>query len=93
MRAVAGPVEQWPINAAVASATEGFLQETEKLMKEKLQVKCQAEKVRSELQNQVKILKIDVEEKIGQLIEMEQEKHVELTDLREQNQALEKQKI
>lgn len=69
----------------------GFLQETEKLMKEKLQVQCQAEKVHSELQNQVKILEIDVEEKISKLIEMEQEKNAEVTDLRQQNQALEKQ--
>lgn len=60
-------------------------------MKEKLQVQCQAEKVHSELQNQVKILEIDVEEKISKLIEMEQEKNAELTDLRQQNQALEKQ--
>ncbi|KAK7834814.1 hypothetical protein U0070_022785 [Myodes glareolus] len=79
MREMAGPVEQ------------RFLQETEKLMKEKLQVQCQAEKVHSELQNQVKILEIDVEEKISKLIEMEQEKNAEVTDLRQQNQALEKQ--
>lgn len=79
MRAVAGPLEQQ------------FLQETEKLMKEKLEVQCQAEKVHNELQKQVKILEIDVEEKTSKLIEMEQEKNVELTDLRQQNQALEKQ--
>ncbi|XP_057614343.1 A-kinase anchor protein 9 isoform X7 [Chionomys nivalis] len=79
MREMAGPVEQ------------RFLQETEKLMKEKLQVQCQAEKVHSELQNQVKILEMDVEEKISKLIEMEQEKNAEVTDLRQQNQALEKQ--
>lgn len=60
-------------------------------MKEKLQVQCQAEKVHNELQNQVKILEIDVEEKISKLIEMEQEKNAEVTDLRQQNQALEKQ--
>ncbi|CAO2617454.1 A-kinase anchor protein 9 [Lemmus lemmus] len=92
LREVAGPVEQRPINAAVAAAPGGgFLQETEKLMKEKLQVQCQAEKVHSELQNQVKILEIDVEEKISKIIEMEQEKHAEVTELRQQNQALEKQ--
>ncbi|XP_049995677.1 A-kinase anchor protein 9 isoform X5 [Alexandromys fortis] len=79
MREMAGPVEQ------------RFLHETEKLMKEKLQVQCQAEKVHSELQNQVKFLEIDVEEKISKLIEMEQEKNAEVTDLRQQNQALEKQ--
>ncbi|XP_036036649.1 A-kinase anchor protein 9 isoform X3 [Onychomys torridus] len=79
MRAAASPLEQQ------------FLQETEKLMKEKLEVQCQAEKVHNELQKQVKILEIDVEEKTSKLIEMEQEKNVELTDLRQQNQALEKQ--
>ncbi|KAL1777841.1 A-kinase anchor protein 9 isoform X3 [Sigmodon hispidus] len=79
MRAVAGPVEHQ------------FLQETEKLMKEKLEVQCQAEKVRNGLQKQLKILEIDVEEKTSKLIEMEQEKNAEITDLRQQNQALDKQ--
>ncbi|XP_059113297.1 A-kinase anchor protein 9 isoform X3 [Peromyscus eremicus] len=92
MRAVAGPLEQRPVDAAVDAAPGAeFLQETEKLMKEKLEVQCQAEKVHNELQKQVKILEIDVEEKTSKLIEMEQEKNVELTDLRQQNQALEKQ--
>lgn len=79
MRAEAGPVEQQ------------FLQETEKLMKEKLEVQCQAEKVRGDLQKQVKALEIDVEEQVSRFIELEQEKNAELTDLRQQSQALEKQ--
>ncbi|XP_008820755.1 A-kinase anchor protein 9 isoform X3 [Nannospalax galili] len=79
MKAKAGPVEQQ------------FLQETEKLMKEKLEVQCQAEKVRDELQKQVKSLEIDVEEQVSRFIELEQEKNAELIDLRQQNQALEKQ--
>ncbi|XP_052029129.1 A-kinase anchor protein 9 isoform X2 [Apodemus sylvaticus] len=79
MRAEAGPVEQQ------------FLQETEKLMKEKLEVQCQAEKVRGDLQKQVKALEIDVEEQVSRFIELEQEKNAELIDLRQQSQALEKQ--
>ncbi|EPY86151.1 A-kinase anchor protein 9 isoform 2-like protein [Camelus ferus] len=68
-----------------------LLQETEKLMKEKLEVQCQAEKVRDDLQKQVKALEIDVEEQVSRFIELEQEKNAELMDLRQQNQALEKQ--
>ncbi|XP_042636740.1 A-kinase anchor protein 9 [Orycteropus afer afer] len=79
MKAEAGPVEQQ------------LLQETEKLMKEKLEVQCQAEKVRDDLQKQVKALEIDVEEQVSRFMELEQEKNAELMDLRQQNQALEKQ--
>ncbi|XP_036184125.1 A-kinase anchor protein 9 isoform X3 [Myotis myotis] len=79
MKAEAGPVEQQ------------LLQETEKLMKEKLEVQCQAEKVCDDLQKQVKALEIDVEEQVSRFVELEQEKNAELMDLRQQNQALEKQ--
>lgn len=68
-----------------------LLHETEKLMKEKLEVQCQAEKVCDDLQKQVKALEIDVEEQVSRFIELEQEKNDELMDLRQQNQALEKQ--
>ncbi|XP_047551994.1 A-kinase anchor protein 9 isoform X6 [Lutra lutra] len=92
MKAEAGPVEQRLVDAAVDAAPEAeLLQETEKLMKEKLEVQCQAEKVRDDLQKQVKALEIDVEEQVSRFIELEQEKNAELTDLRQQNQALEKQ--
>ncbi|XP_074128347.1 A-kinase anchor protein 9 isoform X2 [Sminthopsis crassicaudata] len=79
MKAEAGPVEQQ------------LLQETEKLMKEKLEVQCQAEKVCDDLQKQVKALEMDVEEQVSRFMELEQEKNAELMDLRQQNQALEKQ--
>ncbi|XP_056656176.1 A-kinase anchor protein 9 [Monodelphis domestica] len=79
MKAEAGPVEQQ------------LLQETEKLMKEKLEVQCQAEKVCDDLQKQVKTLEMDVEEQVSRFMELEQEKNAELMDLRQQNQALEKQ--
>ncbi|XP_057405554.1 A-kinase anchor protein 9 isoform X13 [Balaenoptera acutorostrata] len=92
MKAEAGPVEQRLVDAAVDAAPGAeLLQETEKLMKEKLEVQCQAEKVRDDLQKQVKALEIDVEEQISRFIELEQEKNAELMDLRQQNQALEKQ--
>ncbi|KAM8936134.1 A-kinase anchor protein 9 isoform 2-T3 [Lycaon pictus] len=92
MKAEAGPVEQRLVNAAVDAAPGAeLLQETEKLMKEKLEVQCQAEKVRDDLQKQVKALEIDVEEQVSRFIELEQEKNAELMDLRQQNQALEKQ--
>ncbi|XP_053074442.1 A-kinase anchor protein 9 isoform X7 [Acinonyx jubatus] len=92
MKAEAGPVEQRLVDAAVDAAPGAeLLQETEKLMKEKLEVQCQAEKVRDDLQKQVKALEIDVEEQVSRFIELEQEKNAELMDLRQQNQALEKQ--
>ncbi|XP_042658067.1 A-kinase anchor protein 9 isoform X2 [Tyto alba] len=79
MRADAGPVEQQ------------LLEETEKLMKEKIEVQRQAEKEYVDLQKQVKVLEIDLEEQVNRFIELEQEKNAELMDLRQQNQALEKQ--
>ncbi|XP_032924178.1 A-kinase anchor protein 9 isoform X2 [Catharus ustulatus] len=79
MRAEAGPVEQ------------KLLEETEKLMKEKIEVQRQAEKEYDDLQKQVKVLEIDLEEQVNRFIELEQEKNAELMDLRQQNQALEKQ--
>ncbi|XP_054940959.1 A-kinase anchor protein 9 isoform X14 [Physeter macrocephalus] len=92
MKAEAGPVEQRLVDAAVDAAPGAeLLQETEKLMKEKLEVQCQAEKVRDDLQKQVKALEIDVEEQVSRFIELEQEKNAEVMDLRQQNQALEKQ--
>ncbi|NXP92457.1 AKAP9 protein, partial [Passerina amoena] len=79
MRAEAGPVEQQ------------LLEETEKLMKEKIEVQRQAEKEYDDLQKQVKVLEIDLEEQVSRFIELEREKNAELMDLRQQNQALEKQ--
>ncbi|XP_074999895.1 A-kinase anchor protein 9 isoform X4 [Calonectris borealis] len=92
MRADAGPVEQRLVDAAVDAASQAeLLEETEKLMKEKIEVQRQAEKEYDDLQKQVKVLEIDLEEQVNRLIELEQEKNAELMDLRQQNQALEKQ--
>ncbi|XP_064907104.1 A-kinase anchor protein 9 isoform X3 [Columba livia] len=92
MRADAGPIEQRLVDAAVDAASQAeLLEETEKLMKEKIEVQRQAEKEYDDLQKQVKILEIDLEEQVNRFIELEQEKNAELMDLRQQNQALEKQ--
>uniref|UniRef100_G3X3J7 A-kinase anchoring protein 9 n=1 Tax=Sarcophilus harrisii TaxID=9305 RepID=G3X3J7_SARHA len=92
MKAEAGPVEQRLVDAAVDAAPGAeLLQETEKLMKEKLELQCQAEKVCDDLQKQVKALEMDVEEQVSRFMELEQEKNAELMDLRQQSQALEKQ--
>uniref|UniRef100_A0ABM5GNN4 A-kinase anchor protein 9 isoform X4 n=1 Tax=Pogona vitticeps TaxID=103695 RepID=A0ABM5GNN4_9SAUR len=79
MKADAGPIEQQ------------LLAETEKLMKEKIEVQRQAEKEYDYLQKQVKVLETDIEEQVNRFLELEQEKNAELMDLRQQNQALEKQ--
>ncbi|XP_064362124.1 A-kinase anchor protein 9 isoform X2 [Dromaius novaehollandiae] len=92
MRADAGPVEQRLVDAAVDAASQAeLLEETEKLMKEKIEVQRQAEKEYDDLQKQVKVLEIDLEEQVNRFMELEQEKNAELMDLRQQNQALEKQ--
>ncbi|XP_066053820.1 A-kinase anchor protein 9 isoform X3 [Chamaea fasciata] len=92
MRAEAGPVEQRLVDAAIDAASQAeLLEETEKLMKEKIEVQRQAEKEYDDLQKQVKVLEIDLEEQVNRFIELEQEKNAELMDLRQQNQALEKQ--
>uniref|UniRef100_A0A8C3K4D7 A-kinase anchoring protein 9 n=1 Tax=Calidris pygmaea TaxID=425635 RepID=A0A8C3K4D7_9CHAR len=88
MRADAGPVEQ---RISHPSAKYKLLEETEKLMKEKIEVQRQAEKEYDDLQKQVKVLEIDLEEQVNRFIELEQEKNAELMDIRQQNQALEKQ--
>uniref|UniRef100_A0A6I8NPK1 Pericentrin/AKAP-450 centrosomal targeting domain-containing protein n=1 Tax=Ornithorhynchus anatinus TaxID=9258 RepID=A0A6I8NPK1_ORNAN len=79
------------LSAEAGPAEQQFLQETEKLAKEKLDVQRQAEKERDDLQKQVRTLEVDVEEQVSRFLELEQEKNAELADLRQQNQALEKQ--
>ncbi|KAL7976552.1 hypothetical protein Chor_008501 [Crotalus horridus] len=92
MKADAGPIEQRLVDAAVDAASQAeLLAETEKLMKEKIEVQRQAEKEYNYLQKQVKALETDIEEQVNQFLELEQEKNAELMDLRQQNQALEKQ--
>ncbi|CAI5788756.1 A-kinase anchoring protein 9 [Podarcis lilfordi] len=92
MKADAGPVEQRLVDAAVDAASQAeLLAETEKLMKEKIEVQRQAEKEYDYLHKQVKALETDIEEQVSRYLELEHEKNAELMDLRQQNQALEKQ--
>ncbi|XP_072561718.1 A-kinase anchor protein 9 isoform X2 [Paramormyrops kingsleyae] len=92
MRGVAGPRELCLVEAAVDAAPEaGLLEETEKLMKEKVEVQLQAEKDNSDLQKQVKCLEMEVEEQVNKAIELEEDHRAESSDLRQQIQALEKQ--
>ncbi|MBN3285905.1 AKAP9 protein, partial [Polyodon spathula] len=80
------------VEAAVDAAPEAdLLEETEKLMKEKVEMQRQAEKENDELLKQVKMLESELEEQVNKVIEIEQEKAAELMDLRQQILALEKQ--
>uniref|UniRef100_A0A3B5AXH9 A-kinase anchoring protein 9 n=1 Tax=Stegastes partitus TaxID=144197 RepID=A0A3B5AXH9_9TELE len=68
-----------------------LLEETEKLMKEKVEVQRQAEKENADLLKQVKLLEAELEEQVNRVIELEQVHTTETGDLRQQIQALEKQ--
>ncbi|XP_033856125.3 A-kinase anchor protein 9-like isoform X12 [Acipenser ruthenus] len=92
MRDTAGSKELRLVEAAVDAAPEAdLLEETEKIMKEKVEVQRQAEKENGELLKQVKTLESELEEQVNKVIEIEQEKKAEIMDLRQQIQALEKQ--
>uniref|UniRef100_A0A3B3X1X2 Pericentrin/AKAP-450 centrosomal targeting domain-containing protein n=1 Tax=Poecilia mexicana TaxID=48701 RepID=A0A3B3X1X2_9TELE len=79
MREEAGPRELY------------LLEETEKLMKEKVEVQRQAEKENTDLLKQVKQLEDELEEQVNKVIELEHSQTTETGDLRQQIQALEKQ--
>ncbi|XP_052439421.1 A-kinase anchor protein 9 isoform X2 [Carassius gibelio] len=68
-----------------------LLEETEKLMAEKVEVQRQAQKESSELLQQVKHLEAELEEQVSRLQELQETHSAETTDLRQQIQALEKQ--
>uniref|UniRef100_A0A8C2WDU7 A-kinase anchoring protein 9 n=1 Tax=Cyclopterus lumpus TaxID=8103 RepID=A0A8C2WDU7_CYCLU len=68
-----------------------LLEETEKLMKEKVEVQRQAEKENTDLLKQVKLLEAELEEQVNKVIELEHDQSSESGDLRQQVQALEKQ--
>ncbi|KAL2080293.1 hypothetical protein ACEWY4_024086 [Coilia grayii] len=92
MRDEAGPRELRLVEAAVLAAPEAdLLEETEKLMKEKVEVQMQAEKESSVLQKRLKVLEAELEEQVSRVIEQEQAHSAEAADLRQQIQALEKQ--
>ncbi|KAL4629820.1 A-kinase anchor protein 9 isoform X3 [Arapaima gigas] len=92
MKGSASPRELRLVEAAVDAAPEAdLLEETEKLMKEKVEVQRQAEKDSNDLLKQVKDLEAELEEQVTKIMEMEQSHQAESTDLRQQVQALEKQ--
>ncbi|KAK7898929.1 hypothetical protein WMY93_019782 [Mugilogobius chulae] len=92
MREEAGPRELRLVEAAMVAAPEAdLLEETEKLMLEKVEVQRQAEKQSADLLKQVKLLEVELEEQVTRVMEMEQTQTSETTDLQQQIQALEKQ--
>nr|XP_015829106.2 A-kinase anchor protein 9 isoform X3 [Nothobranchius furzeri] len=92
MREEAGPRELCLVEAAMVAAPEAdLLEQTEKLMKEKVDVQRQAEKENSDLWKQVKLLEAELEEQVSRGIELEHAQKMESGDLRQQIQALEKQ--
>lgn len=74
-----------------SSCPVDLLEETEKLMKEKVDVQRQAEKENTDLLKQVKLLEAELEEQVNRVIELEHAQNTESGDLRQQIQALEKQ--
>ncbi|XP_058609416.1 A-kinase anchor protein 9 [Onychostoma macrolepis] len=92
MREGAGPRELRLVEAALDAAPEAdLLEETEKLMAEKVEVQRQAQKESGELLQQVKQLEAELEEQVSRLQELQEMHGAETADLRQQIQALEKQ--
>ncbi|KAM6958852.1 A-kinase anchor protein 9 [Aplochiton taeniatus] len=92
MKEHAGSRELRLVEAAVVAAPEAdLLDETEKLMKEKVEVQRQAEKENLDLLKQVKLLEAELEEQVNRVIELEHAQKTECRDLIQQIQALEKQ--
>ncbi|KAM3916606.1 pericentrin [Leptodactylus fuscus] len=67
-----------------------LLKETERLLKEELELHCQAKQDRSNLISQVKMLEMELEEQMSRNQEL-MKKTNEMTDLQQQLQSLEKQ--
>ncbi|XP_051520018.1 A-kinase anchor protein 9 isoform X3 [Myxocyprinus asiaticus] len=92
MRDRAGSRELRLVEAALDAAPEAdLLEETEKLMAEKVAVQRQAQKESGELQLQVRQLEAELEEQVSRLQELQELHRTEGADLRQQIQALEKQ--
>lgn len=68
-----------------------LLEETEKLMKEKVEVQRQAEKENADLLKHNKLLEAELEEHVSRVFELEQTQMTERCDFQQQIQALEKQ--
>ncbi|XP_054133613.1 pericentrin isoform X10 [Melozone crissalis] len=68
----------------------GLLKEVEFLSKEKLELQCQAEKDHSNLRSQMKVLEVELEEQLQSNQDLAT-KLLEITELKQQIEALEKQ--
>ncbi|XP_073438077.1 A-kinase anchor protein 9 isoform X3 [Dendrobates tinctorius] len=79
------------LKADAAPAEQQLLEETEKLLMEKIEVQRQAEKDSGDLHKHVKVLEVELEEQVNRYTDLEQEKNADLEDLRQKNLALEKQ--
>ncbi|XP_032880112.1 pericentrin isoform X5 [Amblyraja radiata] len=69
----------------------GLLEETERLAKEKLDIQCQADKDLADLLSRTKRMEVELEEETSRNIELSDKWHLEVVDLQQQVQALEKQ--
>lgn len=68
----------------------GLLKEVEFLSKEKLELQCQAEKDHSNLRSQMKVLEVELEEQLQSNQDLAT-KLLEITELKQQVEVLEKQ--
>ncbi|XP_018124649.1 A-kinase anchor protein 9 isoform X4 [Xenopus laevis] len=92
LRAEAAPAMQRFVEAAVdAAPTEELMEESERLLNEKIEVQRQAEKDSGDLYKQVKVLETELEEQMSRNMEIEQEKNSDLEDIHQKNLSLEKQ--
>ncbi|XP_008173555.2 pericentrin isoform X21 [Chrysemys picta bellii] len=93
-KALAANVGEIEVGVPVANIAKkedsGLLKEVEFLAKEKLELQCQAEKDHSSLRSQMKVLEVELEEQMDQNQKLAK-KSLEVTDLRQQIQVLEKQ--
>ena len=91
MKEEAGRRELRLVEAAMVTAPEAdLLEETETLIKEKVEVQRQAEKENSDLLKQMKLLEAELEEQVNRVIELEHARTTQSGDLQQQIQALEK---
>ncbi|XP_037998312.1 pericentrin isoform X4 [Motacilla alba alba] len=86
--------EQAILGTAVAHVAQkegsGLLKEVEFLSKEKLELQCQAEKDHSNLRSQMKVLEVELEEQLQSNQDLAT-KLLEITELKQQIEVLEKQ--
>ncbi|XP_043549346.1 pericentrin isoform X2 [Chiloscyllium plagiosum] len=88
---VGNEVERGLHTEAVIEGDSGLLEETERLSKEKLDIQCQADKDRADLLSRAKRMEIELEEETNRNLDLKDKWHLEVADLRQQIQALEKQ--